>query len=474
MADSLWNKLKKLEISDQYPFHMPGHKRQIEEWMNPYMLDITEIDDFDNLHHPEGILKEIQEEGARIYGASHAAILVNGSTVGLLSSIYAATHEGDQILVARNCHKSVYHAIQLRHLNPFYLYPQKLRAGIGSSITVDQVTKALECEPEIKAVVITSPTYDGVVSDITSISKVVHQAGAVLIVDEAHGAHFGLSPIFPENAIRQGADLVIMSLHKTLPAFTQTAMLLVGDQKELYQRTMDYLNIFETSSPSYLLMAGAQRSWEIAIDEPDRFYSLQQYINEFQKQVKNLQRLKVMTEEDFSDAYAYDESKILITTDQCSHYTGEDLHRELREQYHLELEMAAGQYVLALCSLCDKQEGFQRLAQALIQIDQRLCTVPKTEVTECQENQLENEMVYPVWQIDGMKTKMIPLQNCENQVSAEYVYLYPPGIPMIVPGERIPLGFPAEIEHDLERGMHVEGPVDYHLKEIKIVENGYS
>ena len=187
--DTLYDRLKAYSESDYYGFHMPGHKRN-KKYVNaglPCQWDITEIEGFDDLHHAEGILKDAQERAAEVYRAEETHFLVNGSTVGLLSAILGVTEREDTILVARNCHKSVYHAIDMNELRPVYLYPEfDSQAGLNTKVSVDDVEKALVENPKIRAVVIVSPTYDGVVSDVKAIAETVHKRGIPLIVDEAH------------------------------------------------------------------------------------------------------------------------------------------------------------------------------------------------------------------------------------------------------------------------------------------------
>ena len=255
---NIFDKLKNYSDSDYYAFHMPGHKRNLDlmDETSPYRIDITEIDGFDDLHHAEGLLKEAQERAAKVYHASETHFLINGSTAGILSAILGTTEKGDSILVARNCHKSVYHAIYLNELDPVYIYPKfDTEQGLSTEIDAEDVQKALEEHPKIRAVMIVSPTYDGVVSDIEKIAEIVHEAGCLLIVDEAHGAHFGFDPYFPESANMYGADLVINSLHKTLPALTQTALLHVNGERVNRRKVKRYLDMLQTSSPSYILMA---------------------------------------------------------------------------------------------------------------------------------------------------------------------------------------------------------------------------
>ena len=225
MSD-LYRKLIEYAGSDYYPFHMPGHKRNINEGVCPYAYDITEIEGFDNLHEPMGILRLAMEEAAAFYESDKTYFLVNGSTCGLLSAICALTAKEDKVLVARNCHKAVYNALFLHELMPVYIYPEYIEAwGISGGISPYKLAYLLEEHKEIRVVVITSPTYEGVVSDIEKIAAIVHEKQRILIVDEAHGAHFGMHGELPRPALSKGADVVIQSLHKTLPALTQTALL---------------------------------------------------------------------------------------------------------------------------------------------------------------------------------------------------------------------------------------------------------
>ena len=257
----LYEKLKNYSDSSIYPFHMPGHKRVPESGL-PYDIDITEIDGFDNLHEPVGCLSKLQQTAAELFGSRCAFALVNGSTVGILAAVRAMTKNGDRVLIARNSHLAVYHAVELCDLDAEYLVPDTIEGlGIFTGISPEAVGQKLRDDPEISLVVVTSPTYEGVVSDIGSISGICHRYGARLLVDEAHGAHFPFSDSFPESAVQCGADAAVVSLHKTLPAMTQTALLLTNDDalaKELKRQ----LSVFETSSPSYVLLASIDRCLE--------------------------------------------------------------------------------------------------------------------------------------------------------------------------------------------------------------------
>lgn len=261
-------KLLAYSQSDAYPFHMPGHKRQrMGNWI-PEELDITEITGFDNLHHAEGILREAQQRAAELFGADETFFLVNGSTAGLLAAVCGTVKKGGRLLMARNCHKAVYHAVYLMELKTAYLYPEETAFGIQGSITPEQVAEMLEQYPDTEAVFLTSPTYDGVVSDIAAIAEIVHAKEIPLIIDEAHGAHFGFSKGFPQKALALGADLCIESVHKTLPAYTQSALLHYRKNPWVdLERVKRYLGIYQSSSPSYILMAGIDRCSRILLEQ---------------------------------------------------------------------------------------------------------------------------------------------------------------------------------------------------------------
>ena len=256
--EHLYDKLMAYSISGHYGFHMPGHKRNTALLGTglPYGLDITEIDGFDDLHHARGIIREGQECAAKLYHADESHYLVNGSTVGLLSAILGSTRPGDRVIIARNCHKSVYNAIFLNDLKPVYIYPDMIPGtDICGPVSAAQAAALIREYPDAKAVIITSPTYDGIVSDVAAIAEEAHKNGIPLILDEAHGAHFGFHPYFPKNGNQLGADLVIHSLHKTMPSLTQTALLHMNGELADRDNVRRYLHMLQSSSPSYILMA---------------------------------------------------------------------------------------------------------------------------------------------------------------------------------------------------------------------------
>lgn len=472
--------------SDVYPFHMPGHKRRALPFPNPYTIDITEIDGFDNLHHAEGLIREAEERAAKLYGADRSYYLVNGSTCGLLAAICAAARRGDKVLAARNCHKAVYHAISMQGLAAEFLYPAITRGDLQGQITAAQVEEALTKHPDIAVVILTSPTYEGIVSDVAAIAACCHAHGAALIVDEAHGAHFGFGAGFPENAVRLGADAVIMSLHKTLPSFTQTALLHCNGGRIDTERVARYLGVYETSSPSYLFMAGMDACIDLIREQgAELFAQYRRRLDAFYRDTADLAQLHVMRREDLckEEAYDWDDSKLMIYAGTMG---GEALHQELLGHYHLQMEMVSADYVLGMTSLMDTDEGMRRLVTALHEIDEKNRRMAELHETaeENRKTELDGEVpeagftarMYrenprrmQIYQALDLPYREVPFDEAVGKMAADYVYLYPPGIPLIVPGEIITEEFIRHIRECRERKLNVEGQGNLAPGRIKIV-----
>ena len=494
----LLERLTEYAGSDAYPFHMPGHKRrEIPDGIpggfpDPYGIDITEIDGFDNLHHAEGILKDAMETVAAIYGADRSWYLVNGSTCGILSAVFAATENGGKILTARNCHKAVYHAICLNRLEEEYLYPEEITDfRINGGIRAEDVRKALEKDAmrcagnsgdvrgkitKIQAVLITSPTYEGVVSDIRAIADAAHEYGIPLIVDEAHGAHLEYADqchSFPKSALEYGADIVIQSLHKTLPCFTQTAILHVKGKLVDQDRISRYLSMFQTSSPSYLFMAGMERCIRYMDgDGRNEMIRYEKRLERFMERMEGLQVLEVLDRKicgKYRTVAGWDPSKIVVSTMRAEDFHGEELAETLRRKYHLEMEMTAPEYVIAMTSLMDTEEGFERLGTALLEIDgvlrRRMESGRKEKAASETPEGLESKLSHPVRRMlicEAMDadTERTAFQDTVGKVSAEFVYLYPPGIPIIAPGEVFTDAIVEKIMAYKAAGLLVQGPAD--------------
>lgn len=458
----LYEKLEAYGKSDYYGFHMPGHKRNsdVTQANLPYGIDITEIEGFDNLHHAEEIIREAQVRAASMYHAEETHYLINGSTAGILSAVMGCTKKGGKILMARNCHKSVYHAVFLNELRPVYIYPEfDETMELNMAVSPEKIERLLEEHKEVQAVVLTSPTYDGVLSDIERISEIVHQKKIPLIVDEAHGAHFGFHPYFPKNANTKGADVVIHSLHKTLPALTQTALIHLNGTRIDRRKIRNYLHIFQTSSPSYVLMASMDECLKTVAEQGNVLFEI--YVKNLESkrvELKKLKHIRLMETEEFDRSKLVLSVKDTILKKENRVFTGKMLYERLLLEYHLQMEMAAGSYVIAMTSIGDTKEGMDRLLSALFEIDEEL---EKKSEEEKRYYLPRQEQVLTSFEVEGMRrmenVKSLSWKESAGFISMEYAYLYPPGIPLIVPGERITKETAAMLVDYQNKGFSVEG-----------------
>lgn len=472
----LYGLLKEYEASDFYPFHMPGHKRRKEAaegaLAEVYGIDITEIDGFDNLHQAQGILREQQRRAAEIYDSEETRFLINGSTGGILSAVAAVAGKGSRLLMARNCHKAVYHAVYLQELKTAFLRQKVTEPyGITDAVSPESVRQALEEMPDIAAVIITSPTYEGVVSDIKKIAGIVHSYGKPLIVDEAHGAHFGFHGGYPESSVRQGADIVIHSVHKTLPSMTQTALLHVNGELVDRERLRRYLRIFQTSSPSYVLMASVSQCMTFMEREGrERLEQLLVLRQEFLERIRRCVHIKAADHTEPCKLVLY------LTNDVM---TGQQLYDILRDDYHLQMEMAAGSYVLAILTLMDTKEGIRRLADAVLEIENRIAAGLRENEAESRETKADTvlqknggnppvcEAALTIAEAYEKEAEVISLSKAEGRVAAEFINLYPPGIPLVVPGEKWNRDMIRSMECYETMGLNVQGIDGHKIRVVK-------
>ena len=388
--DDILSKLDKYKNENIVPMHMPGAKRNkelIELYMgdmgNPYEKDITEINGFDNMHNAETIIKDAFDEAAKLYGADESWYLVNGSTAGNMSAICGVTHKNDIVIMSRNCHISVYNAVILNELNPVYIYPEyDEEYGYYKGITLKEIKDIVDKyssdhdRNDIKAVILTSPTYEGNVSDIKSIAEYLHQYNIPLIVDEAHGAHFNFSESFPQSAVKCGADIVINSVHKTLPSLTQTALIHINYGIVDVERIRRYWNIYQSTSPSYILMSSIARSLSIVKNDGDKLFA--EYVNKLtilRNRLSELKHIRLIKTDDISKlVLGYKDAKWLYDT--------------LFYKYKIQLEMSSIKYVIAMTSIFDSQEYYDRFLSALKEIDEEL----DKEIDEELDKEIDEEI----------------------------------------------------------------------------------
>lgn len=442
--------------------HMPGHKRRMKSPADPYSIDITEIDGFDNLYHAQGILKEAQERAAALYHSQETFYLVNGSTAGILSAVSGCTSFGGRILIARNCHRCVYHAALLKGLRVDYVYPRPAGdMGINGVIFPEDVDKILNMHPDIEAVLVTSPTYDGVVSDIGRIVSVVHSHGLPLIVDEAHGAHFPFSGYFPEDSVSCGADVVIHSLHKTLPSPTQTALIHLNGDLIDRSRIRGYLGIYQSSSPSYVLMAGIDDCIEWVSRHPRAFDDFCGRLAVFRGRLRTMRRLKLL------EPPGADPSKILVSVRGIG-MNGYELSRMLRERHHIEVEMACASYICAITTVMDTEEDLNRFCEALLELDRQAKEAADyADMPESVDQVTPAESVCSLREAEEGEKSFCRLKETPGKVSGSFVTLYPPGIPLLAPGELISCETANRLAWYMKHGFEIQGMEDGTIEVLK-------
>ena len=450
---NLYQKLEKYSKKDIVPLHMPGHKRNTKMLGTqlPYNIDITEIDGFDDLHHADGIIKNIQEKAQKIYNAKKSFLLINGTTCGILAGIRSFVKKNDKVLVARNCHKSVYHAIELNELKPIYVMPKTNEDGINLGITPKEVKNKIKENPDVKLVVLTSPTYEGIISNIKEIVKICHENKIPVLVDEAHGAHLKFMNKTKElSAVDAGADIVVQSVHKTLPALTQTSLLHINGNMVNEEKLKHELSIFETSSPSYILMASIENCLDFLQQNENMFEKYEENLEYFYSKTKEIKKLEILKNK-LTDQY-FDDGKIVIITTKTN-ITGKELSEILRKKYKIELEMSSVNYAIAMTSVCDSKENVERLINALIDIDAKL------EIQKMPKYEFENilpiisKSIYEAEKED--KFVKIDYRKVEGRISKEYMWVYPPGIPIITPGEIISKDIINLLEQISEAGLEI-------------------
>lgn len=440
---------KKLQKNRKLPMHMPGHKRK----SYPYLagmaeLDITEIEGFDNLHSPSGVLLKSMENAAKLRGAKAAFYLVNGSTCGILASVCAILSQGDKVIMARNCHKSVYNAIEIAGAEPVFVYP-KMSAdyGISGSVNPGDIARLLSENPDCKLIIITSPTYEGVISDIEGICGIAHKHGIPVLVDAAHGAHLGFCG-FPESAIEQGADISVESLHKTLPSLTQTAVCYLSGDIVKKEKIAEKLAVFETSSPSYILLSSIDGCVH-EMKKESTFKKWNENLDFFCNEAKKLKNIEVLTKK--TEFFGFDRSKIVLFP---KNQSGADLAKFLRKE-NIEPEMTAPDYVVCMTGAGDTKSSIKKLLKALFKADKIEKNHKKSQIF----TNFPQKQALPLCDAKKCEKVTCRLTNSAGRISAGYVWAYPPGVPILAPGEEISAGIPERLSVYEKSGISLSGDI---------------
>lgn len=372
---SIIKTIKNREKDHYLSFHTPGHKGRALCYSPVLTDDITELADTDDLHEPSGIIKESMNLASSLYGSKTSFFSTNGSTASNMAAIHALTDINDSILICGNAHVSVEHIVKLKELNTIRVESKPLMEDfneIRSGVDPDDVEKALDAHRDIKAVFITSPNYEGILSDIKEIALRVHKYKIPLIVDEAHGAHLALSPVFPPSALQLGADIVINSLHKTLPALTGTSLLHISRSFETdTEAVAKSLSIFLSTSPSYLMLASIDSCLALLEKRSKTlFETLDQNLKELYHSLRALKHLRIL-DPDKNAGILKDPSRLVILSE-SEHLSGHRLYEILRTHYKIEMEKSADRYLIGITTIADRLEDYQALSFALTEIDRNM------------------------------------------------------------------------------------------------------
>ncbi|HWQ78843.1 MAG TPA: aminotransferase class V-fold PLP-dependent enzyme [Anaerovoracaceae bacterium] len=455
--DFITDYLKKDAVS----FHMPGHKGShlyrrfgYHDFLDRVMdYDITEIAGADNLFQTEGIIKGVQEHYARLYDCKKSYILINGSSGGNIAAILASVRRGKQLIMARNCHKSVFNALTLGGIRPVYAYPEMIEEfGISGAVSPAEIERLIKKNPDAEAVLITSPNYYGICSDIMAIAETAHRHGKTLIVDEAHGAHLHFSDELPLSAIQSGADLVISSTHKTLASFTQSAALHYNTDLVDHYLLEDKLQCIQSTSPSYILMT----SMDIAADilERHRHELMKEWtgnLAEFYDKISGIPGVRTM-----GKMQGLDWTKINLSLGELG-ITGAQLDKILLNDYNIYIELFTGDWIMAMTGIGNTKEDYDRFADALEDVSRKA----RESGLEIHRTEHKAEPLIPpkqaeLFDIPAVK-KRVTLADSEGMICAASIIPYPPGIPLICPGERIETDAIAYIQAMRDMGEKVIG-----------------
>jgi len=441
VTSSIYDFMNDYLEKDTVSFHMPGHKGShfyrrfgYHNFLDRIMdYDITEIAGADNLFQTESIIKGVQDHYAKLYDCKKSYILINGSSGGNIAAILASVNKGKQLIMARNCHKSVFNALTLGGIRPVYAYPQMIEEyGISGAVSPQEIEHLILANPDAEAIILTSPNYYGICSDIKSMAEIAHNYGKVLIVDEAHGAHLHFSDQLPPSAIRSGADLVINSTHKTLASFTQSAALHYNTDLVDQYILEDKLQCIQSTSPSYVLMASMDITAEILEKHCEALmHEWGKNLTVFYDKISKIPGVRTM-----GKMQGLDWTKINLSMGELG-ITGAQLDKILLKDYNIYIELFTGDWIMAMTGIGNTKSDYDRLVDALESISRkRLASGIEISSTKHKTDTLSMPKQAVMYEIPSAK-KRVKLTDSEGMICGSSIIPYPPGIPLICPGERI-------------------------------------
>jgi arginine decarboxylase len=472
-----------LEHSRKNPiqFHIPGHKKgagidpEFRNFIgdNALSIDLINIGPLDDLHQPKGIIKQAQDLAAEAFGADRTFFSVQGTSGAIIAMIMAVCGPEDKIIVPRNVHKSIMSAIVFSGAIPVFIQPEiDKELGISHGITPDAVERALHQHPDAKAVLVINPTYFGISGDLKKIVEMAHSYNIPVLVDEAHGVHIHFHDDLPLSAMQAGADMAATSVHKLGGSMTQSSILNVKEGLVSAKHVQSILSMLTTTSTSYLLLASLDVARkQLATRGRDLIDNTIKLAQSMRKRINEIEPLHCIGEEILGSkaTFDYDPTKLIISVKELG-LTGYDVEKWLREKHNIEVELSDLYNILCIITLGDTEREADLLISALKELADE-CQ-HRTERIEPVEVLLPEIPVLALTPRDAFysETEVIPFEESEGRIIAEFIMVYPPGIPIFIPGEIITKENLHYIRKNLEAGLPVQGPEDDEIKSILVIK----
>lgn len=471
----IYEALEKYKKARVVPFDVPGHKRgqgnkELTDFLGERCLtvDVNSMKPLDNLSHPVSVIKEAEELAADAFGAKHAFFMVNGTSSAVQAMVMTACKRGDKIIMPRNVHRSAINALVVCGAIPVYVNPGvNKELGIPLGMSIKEVKKAIEENPDAKAILVNNPTYYGICSPLKEITKIAHDHGMLVLVDEAHGTHFYFNENLPVSAMSAGGDMAAVSMHKTGGSLTQSSFLLINnDLSEGYVRQI--INLTQTTSASYLLMSSLDISRKnLALHGQDIFNNVIHMAEYARQEVNKIGGLYAFGKEliNGDTVYDFDTTKLSIHTRNIG-LAGIEVYDIIRDDYNIQIEFGDIGNILAIISVGDKILAIERLISSLSEI-KRLYSKDKTGMFD--HEYIKPNVVMPPQEAFYSDHKTFPIKESEGKISTEFVMCYPPGIPILAPGERITRDVLDYIAYAKEKGSVLTGTQDINIEYINAV-----
>lgn len=471
----IYEALEKFREMRVVPFDVPGHKHgkgnpELTAFLGEKCVgvDVNSMKPLDNLCHPVSVIREAEVLAADAFGASHAFLMVGGTTSSVQSMVLSCCKQGDKIILPRNVHRSVINSLVLCGAIPVYVNPDvDRRLGISLGMSRDQVKKAIDENPDAVAVLVNNPTYYGICSDIRAIVKMAHDAGMLCLADEAHGTHFYFGENMPVSAMRAGADMSAVSMHKSGGSLTQSSLLLIGENvNERHVRQI--INLTQTTSGSYLLMSSLDISRRnLALRGKEVFRKVIQMADYAREEVNAIGGYYAYGREMINgdSIFDFDPTKLSVHTRDIG-LAGIEVYDILRDEYDIQIEFGDIGNILAYLSIGDRMQELERLVSALAEIRRRYKKDPAGLLSQ---EYIAPEVVCSPQEAFYSKKRSIPINESTGFVCSEFVMCYPPGIPILAPGERITEGILEYIEYAKAKGCSMTGPEDPDINNINVL-----